>query len=86
MPLRDQVPYLTAVLSVMILPVLVSPNFIIGCMVCLHYFSFSVMEYKGCFVVWGIFDLKTFYALFCLTHSDIVEVSHAVSFFCMYLT
>ena len=51
MPPRDQGPYLTAVWRVLLITALVSPNFTIGRMMCLHYFSFSVMSDKGYFMV-----------------------------------
>ena len=65
MPPRDRGPYLTAVCRVLLIPDLVSPNFTIGHMICLHYLSFSVMESKGYFMVWDIVEFKAFHALFC---------------------
>ena len=49
MPLRERGPYLTAVLRVLRMPALVRTHFMIGCMMCLHYFSFSTMSYNGIF-------------------------------------
>ena len=46
------------------MPDLVSPNFTICSMTCLHYFLISVMEDKGYVMVWGIVDFKDFHALF----------------------
>ena len=47
------------------MPSLLSPNFRIGHMMCLHSSFFSVMSDKGYFVVWGIVEFKCFHALFC---------------------
>ena len=62
---RDWAPYMTALWRVLLIPALVSPNFTIGRMMCLHYFSFSVMSDKGYFMVWGIVKFKAFHDLFC---------------------
>ena len=43
MPPREWEPYLTAVWILLLILVLVSPNFTIGRITCLHYFSFSFM-------------------------------------------
>ena len=44
---------------------LVSPNFMMDRMMCLHYFSFSVMTDEGYFMVWGVVEFKAFRDLFC---------------------
>ena len=44
-------PILTVVWRVLLIPVFVSPDFTIGCMVCLHSFLFTVMEGKEYFMV-----------------------------------
>ena len=64
MPLREQGLYMTAVWRVILMPDLVSPIFTIGCMMCLHYFSFSVISYERYFIVSGIVEFKYFRALF----------------------
>ena len=46
------------------MPALVSLNFTIGCMMCLHNSSFSGMEDKGYLIVWGIVEFKDFHSLF----------------------
>ena len=38
------------------MPSLVSPNFKIYLMMCLHYYLFSVMADKGHFMVWGVVE------------------------------
>ena len=68
------------------MPALASTNFTIRCMMCLHYFSFSVMADKGFFVVWGIVEFKTFHVSFCLMPPTIIEFANAVAFLCIYLT
>ena len=68
------------------MPTLVSPNFTIGCMMCLQYLSFSVIEDKGYFIVWGIVEFKAFHDSFCCIHHDHIEAAHVVAFLCMYLT
>ena len=47
------------------MPDLVSPNFTIGFMMCLHSFPFSFMSDKGYFMVLGIVEFKAFHASFC---------------------
>ena len=47
------------------MPHLVSPNFMMDRMMCLHYFSFSVMTDEGYFMVWGVVEFKAFRDLFC---------------------
>ena len=42
---------------------LVSPDFTIDCMMCLHYFSLSVISDKCYFMVWRIFEFKDFHIL-----------------------
>ena len=49
----------------LLIPALVSPNFTICCMMCLHSFLFSVISDKGYFVVWGGLGFKAFHASFC---------------------
>ena len=68
------------------MPTLVSPNFMISSMMCLHFFLFSVMEDKVYFIVWGIVEFKAFHASSCLTPPALIGFSHAFAFFCMYLT
>ena len=67
-------PYMTAVWSVLLILALVSPNFIISCMMWLHYFSLSIMSGKGYLMVWGILEFKTFHTWFCWTPPDLIEV------------
>ena len=85
MPPRKQGPYLTAVLRVLLMPALVIPNFMIGCMMCLHYFFFSFMVDQRYFIVWVIIELKDFHAFFCWAPPTLIEVAHAVAFLRMYL-
>ena len=47
------------------MPDLMSPNFTIGCMMCLNYFLFIVMANSGYFIVWGIVEFKDFHDSFC---------------------
>ena len=62
---RDQGTCLTSIWKLLLIPALVSPNFTIGHMICLHSLSFRVMESKGYFMVFDIAELKDFHALFC---------------------
>ena len=53
---------------------------------CLQYLSFSVIEDKGYFIVWGIVEFKAFHASFCWTPPTLIEDYHVAAFLCMYLT
>ena len=66
MPPRDLGPYLTAVWRVLLMSALVSLNFKIGWTMCLHYLLFSVMEYKGYFIFWGIVYFKALHVFLLL--------------------
>ena len=58
-------PYLAVVWGVMLIPALVIPDFTIGCMMCLHSLSFSVIEVKEYFIVWGIVEFRALPASLC---------------------
>ena len=73
-------PYLTAVWRLLVIPALASPNFTVGPMVCLHYFLFSIIAGKGCFLVLGIVLFKAFHPLLCLTLPVLTEVDRSVDF------
>ena len=65
MPPRERGQYLANVWRVILILALVSMNFTIGCMLCLHYFSFSIMAGKGYFMILDIAEYKAFRTLFC---------------------
>ena len=77
MPQRYRGPYLISAWRVLLMPVLVSPNFTIGRMMCLHSSLFSVMEEKG---------FNAFRDLFCWILPNIIGVSQVVAFLWIYLT
>ena len=67
------------------MPALVSPNFTIGCMMCLNSSLSSFMVGTSYFMVCRIVELKAFHTSFCLILPALIEVSQEVPFFCMYL-
>ena len=80
MPPRYWGLYLTDVWMVLLMPDLGRQIFTIGHMMCLHSSSVSVISGKGYFMFWGIVELNSFYASFCLTHPYLIEVDQAVAF------
>ena len=50
---------------VLLLSSLLSPNSMMGHMMCLYYPSLSAMADKGYFMMWGIVEFKAFHASLC---------------------